>query len=584
MAMLRITRLRTLALLTLTVLVLASAATAGQTRLYAKGVRVCKPAVKANQATCLAMKRVFVKAGTPGAVTFHPAVMSAARPGVATIGPKGGLTPGDLWAAYQVTTGATAGSGQTVAIVDAYNDPKIAASLATFSTHYGLSSCTTGNGCLKIVNQSGAASPLPANDTTGWSVEETLDVEAVHAICQGCKIVLVEANNGNLSTLGAAENAAANTIHATEISNSFGGTENSNSTLAAEFNHPGIVITASSGDNGYYSWDNLTNGGTNRPWMPAAFPTVVSVGGTGLYLNQGGIRQNELAWNDDGPQAAYELAIGAPLGASGSGCSHFFTAPGWQTHVPNWSATGCGTKRLDNDVSALADPLTGFDIYDSYTCASGCPKTATWTTVGGTSLAAPIVAAIFALAGGAQGVPYPALTLYGHMSSAYDVTVGGSGYCDGEGAPQCTAGGTNPNLLGFGVVDCAWSSSGAAQPDTRACDAAPGYDGPSGVGAPNGMTMFTKTGPNFTISGAATATQNVSQSWSAASISDPFPGGSVSTSTGCSWAWGDGSHSLNTTCTPTAHTYTSTGTKTITLTVTDSYGITTAKTLMVTVS
>jgi subtilase family serine protease len=572
------------ALLSVALLVLASAATAGQTQLYAKGVRICKSRVKANHLTCFAMKRVFVKAGTPGAHPYYRTVL-ATTPNVATIGPNGGLTPGDLWAAYHVTTGATAGAGQTVAIVDAFNDPNIAADLATFSTQYGLAACTTGSGCLKIVNQSGAASPLPADDTTGWSAEETLDVETVHAICQGCKIVLVEANSTADSDFAAAENAAANTIHATEISNSFGGPEAANPTLQAAFNHPGIVITVSTGDDGYYSWDLLALGGTNVPNVPAAYNTVVAVGGTGLYLNQAGTtRANELVWNDNGPSAIYAQAFGQGLGAGGGGCSTLFSAQGWQTHVANWSGTGCGTKRLDADVSALADPLTGFDVYDSFTCASNCPTSPSWLTVGGTSLASPIVAAIYGLAGGAHSVSYPALTLYGHLSSAYDVTVGGNGWCDGEGAAQCTAGGTNPNLIGAGVTDCAWNAVGTAMPDDRACDAAPGYDGPSGVGAPNGMTMFTKTGPNFTISGGATATHNVTHHWLAASITDPFPGGSVSALTGCSWAWGDGSSNLNTTCTSTAHKYTSAGTKTITLTVKDNYGVTTAKTLKVVVS
>jgi hypothetical protein len=580
--MLRKIRFKAVALLSLAVLVSASAAIAGQTQLYARGVSVCKTAVKAHHATCFAMKRVFVKAGTHGATPYQP--LRAVTPNVQTVGPNGGITPADLWAAYHLTTGATAGSGQTVAIVDAYNDPNIAADLATFSAQYGLAACTTASGCLKIVNQTGATAPLPTNDSSGWSVEEALDVESVHAVCQGCKIVLVEGNSNSDADLGTAENTAASTIHATEISNSFGEPEFSDSTMQAAFNHPGIVITASTGDHGYYDWDKLTSGGTNKPQIPASYGTVVAVGGTALSLNQGGTRASEVVWNDNGPAAFWTQVFGQGIGAGGGGCSTLLNAQNWQTHVANWGGTGCGTKRLDADVSALADPLTGFDIYDSYVCASGCPSVPTWTTMGGTSLAAPIVAAIYGLAGGAHGVNYPALTLYGHLSSAYDVTVGGIGFCDGEGAPQCSAGGTNPNLLGYGIVDCAWNAVGTAQADDRACDAAPGYDGASGVGAPNGMTMFTKTGPNFTIGGGNTATHNVLKSWSATAITDPFPGGAVNTTTGCSWSWGDATSNVNTKCVSEAHKYTSTGTKTITLTVKDNYGVTTAKTLKVTVS
>jgi subtilase family serine protease len=576
--MLRKIRFNALVLLALAGLVSASAAIAGQTQLYAKGVRVCASTVKAGHSTCFAMKRVFVKAGTPGAAPYRPAVTGT--PNAATGGPAGGLTPADLWAAYHLPTGPTAGAGQTVAIVDAFSDPAIEADLAAFSSQYGLAACTTANGCLKIVNQSGATSPLPGSPSAGWVAQESIGVEAVHAICQGCKIVLVEATTNANSDLAIAENTAANTIHANEISNSFGGPETSDATFQAAFNHPGIVITAATGDDGYYSWDKLTSGGINVPNMPASYGTVVAVGGTGLYLNQAGTRAGELAWNDNGAQAVYLWAMGKQtFGASGGGCSTLIAAPGWQTHMASWSDTACGSKRLDADVSAVGDPLTGFDIKDSHNCGGQC-----WYSFGGTSVAAPIVAAIYALAGGAHGVPYPALTLYGHLGSAYDVTVGGNGYCDGVSAPPCSAGGTNPNLLGYGVTDCAWNAAGTAQVGTRACEAVPGYDGPSGVGAPNGMTMFTKTGPNFTFSGGNAATHNVSHSWSAVSIGDPFPGGLVNASTACSWSWGDATSNLNTKCTSEAHKYTSTGTKSLTLTVKDNYGVTTAKTLKVTVS
>lgn len=573
-------RFNAIALLSLLVLVSTSAAIAGQRQLYAKGVRVCNSTVKANHSTCFAMKRVFVKAGTPGAKPYRPA--GAGTPNAATAGPSGGLTPADLWAAYHLTSSATGGTGQTVAIVDAFSDPKIEEDLATFSSQYGLAACTTASGCFKIVNQNGATSPLPAGNSS-WAAEESIDVEVVHAICQGCKIVLVEATTNSDSDLAIAENTAANTIHANEISNSFGRPETPNPTFQAAFNHPGIVITASSGDDGYYSWDKLTSGGINVPNIPASYGTVVAVGGTGLYMNNAGTRESEVVWNDNGPEGVYLFAMGQTFGASGGGCSTLIAAPGWQTHMANWSGTACGSKRLDTDVSAVGDPLSGFDIRDSLGCSGLC-----WFSYGGTSVSAPIIAAIYALAGGAHGVPYPSITLYGHLGSAYDVTAGGNGYCDGVSTPQCTtyggnAFGINPNLAGYGLIDCAWNAAGTTQVDSRACNAAVGYDGASGVGAPNGMTMFTKTGPNFVISGGTAAKHLVSHSWSAKSITDPFPGGLVNTSTGCSWSWGDGTSSLNTSCTK-AHTYSSAGKKSITLTVKDNYGVTTAKLLKLTVS
>lgn len=562
----------------------ATTATAGTTQLYAKGVPICKtPAnlLTAHKATCFAMRRVLVKAGTPGARPYFK--LDTANPAV-TVGPAGGLTPSDLTGAYHLSG---TGSGQTVALVDAYNDPNINADLQTFDSHYGLSTCSTGNGCLKVVGQTGTSS-LPANDTTGWSGEETLDVEAVRAVCSACKIVLVEANSSSDTNLAAAVNTAANTIHATEISNSYGGPESGGASDASAYNHPGIVITASSGDDGYYDFDFLGGNGTiSQPNTPAAYPTVVAVGGTSLYLGSTATRSSETVWNDNGANDIFEQAFGGALGAEGGGCSLVYAAKGWQSNKTGYSAAACSGKRLVSDVSLVADPLTGFDIYDSYSCGGGCSTG--WMTIGGTSLSAPLAAAAYALSGGAHGVPYPAVTLYGHPTSVYDVTAGGNGFCGGMGAAQCSLAALgdptgNPNLAGAGVLDCAWNSAGVVvTAGERACDAAPGFDGPTGVGTPNSQTLFAKTGPSFTISGGSTATHGVAHSWSATSVTDPFPGGSVG-STGWTWNWGDGSTTSSTSATPAAHTYASAGTYTITATAKDNYGVAIAKTLVVTVS
>ena len=322
-----------------------------------------------------------------------------------------------------------------MAIVDAFNDPKINADLQTFDTHYGLAACSTSNGCLKVVGQTGTAT-LPANDTTGWSLEESLDVETVHSVCQKCKIILIETNNNSFANLETGEKEAA-TLKATEISNSFGGAETgATATDEAAYNHPGIVTTASAGDDGYFSFDHLA--AVNAPEEPASFNTVVAVGGTSLYLDQTGKRQSETVWNDNGPRDIFEQDFGQS-GAGGGGCSSLIAAQSWQHAVPNWSQTVCGTHRLSTDVSADADYLTGFDVYDSFECASGCVPSPGYYTIGGTSLASPIIASMWALAGGAHGVKYPSLNLYGHLGAAslYDVTVGGNGYCDGIGASNC---------------------------------------------------------------------------------------------------------------------------------------------------
>jgi len=536
--------------------------------LYAVGKRVCA-AKRPGVASCYAEIRKVVRKGTEGARPFRVAAGATAS---GTIGPAGGLTPGDLGSAYGLTT--TGGSGQTVAVVDAYNDPNINADLQSFDTHYGLATCSTTNGCLRVVNQSGG-STLPANDTSGWSVEETLDVETVHSVCQGCKVILVEANSPLNTDLATAENTAV-ALGAGEVSNSFGGPESGTSaSFQAAFNHPGVVLTASAGGSGYYFYDRLA--ATNQPGIPAAYNTTVSVGGTSLYLGQGAARQSETVWNDNGVRDVLQQALAAPLGAGGGGCSTLFSAQHRQTSLGAWGSTRCGSKRLVSDVSAVADYLTGFDIYDSYNCGSACSPAPGWLTVGSTSLSSPIIAAAYGLAGGAHGVAYPALTLYGHQGNAYDVTTGGNGWCAGEGAAQCP----NPNSLGYGIVDCAYTVGGTVAAGDRACDALAGYDGPTGVGSPDGITMFTRTGPSATISGPATVTHATKRSWNAATA-DPFPGGTVTSYT---WNWGDGTGSTTTTTGTAAHTYATGGvTRTITLTVTDNYGVTGTATYTVKVS
>ncbi len=551
--------------LALAVAIPSAVANGGTSQTYVKGVRICKTHVKAQHSTCFAMRRVVVKPGTPGA---KPLVL-ADTVGNATIGPAGGLTPSDIVSAYHFP--ASGGAGQTVAIVDAYNDPNIQADLNTFDTQYGL----TCSSCLTVHNMGTAPAD---NDATGWSVEESLDVEAVHAVCPGCHILLVEAISNSDANLASAENYAAGQ-HATEITNSFGGPESNAS--ASAYNHPGIVITASSGDDGYYNFDQLAPGGTNKPNTPAAYPTVIAVGGTSLYLTQNAIPQRsyETVWNTNGPKNVYANALGGPLGASGGGCSTLFTAPGWQSHMPGYSNAACAGKRLVADVSMVADPLTGFDIYDSYTCASGCPLSAQWMTLGGTSLASPLVAAAFGLIGGAHGIPNPAVSLYSHSrSTPYDVTVGGNGWCDGQGAPQCG----DFNLSGYGVLDCDYTAGGVVATGTGACDAAPGFDGPTGVGTPNGMTLFTNPSLSISaISGPATATHGTSGGPWTTPGTDPAPGGTIA----CTWNWGDGTTNTTPSCSGVSHTYTTTGAKTITVTTQDQYGIKgPTKTLGVTVS
>ena len=210
-------------------------------------------------------------------------------------------------------------------------------------------------------------------------------------------------------------------------------------------------------------------------------------------------------WDGDGPFNESYFEYGLAEGATGGGCSTLFTAEPWQQYAPGFAATGCGGKRLAADVSADANPYTGFDIYDSYECGEACKKLKAgrdWLTIGGTSLSTPLISSLYALAGGSGGVSYPSLTLYGHLGDAsdlYDVTEGGNGFCD-DGGLAC---GADEH---YGVnIDCE---------GTPACNAGPGFDGPSGVGTPNSLGLFEPLFPSAQITPPGTPKAGLAASFS----------------------------------------------------------------------
>lgn len=377
---------------------IAAASTPGASGLARSIVDVCGPAI-AGDARCNSKVVVYGTAVQPFAST------------------PSGYGPADLQSAYKLPS-STAGSGQTVAIVDAYDDPNAEADLGVYRSQFGLPPCTTANGCFRKVNQAGGTSYPRANG--GWAEEISLDLDMVSAICPNCHILLVEASSASFTNLGAAVNEAAK-LSATEISNSYGGSESSSDTSydATYFNHPGIAITVSSGDGGY---------GVE---YPAASQYVTAVGGTSLAKASSTARGwTETAWS-----------------GAGSGCSKYDAQQIWQTSL---SLSGC-SNRIVADVSAVADPNTGVSVYDSYTYRglSG------WLVFGGTSVSSPIIASVYALAGNAKSVIYGSYP-YSHTSSLFDVTSGSNGSCGGS--YLCTAG--------------------------------PGYDGPTGLGTPNGTGGF----------------------------------------------------------------------------------------------
>ncbi len=519
---------------------------------YAKIRRVC-PTPKPGDATCLALARVPVASAAAGEPGVRP--YTATR-GALESGPAGGLTPEELAMAYGYNP-AAGGSGQTIALVDAYDDPKIESDLATFDTEYGIAQCTKANGCFTKVSQSGSATVLPVHDKSGWSVEIALDVEMAHSACPNCKILLVEANNESFKNLAAAVGEAVS-LKATEVSNSYGGPEGQlGSAERGAYKHSGVVIAAATGDSGYDDWTRYSNEGepvaAEQPDAPASLPSVVAVGGTTLELNAVGKRASERVWNGNGVEDDGEFAEGA----TGGGCSTLFAAEPWQQATPGYAATGCAGKRVAADVSAVADPNTGFDIYDSYNCGPACEEFGGgegWLTIGGTSVSTPLISSLYALAGGGHGVEYPSLTLYGHLgesSSLFDVTEGGNGYCD-DGGLACGA-----NELEEATVDCE---------GTTACNAAPGFDGPSGVGAPNSLNLFKLLLPTAVLTPPNSLEASIPASFSASASSDPYPGAVLT----YSWNWGDGTPS-GTGVSPT-HSYSAQGEYTVKLIVTDSYG------------
>jgi Carbohydrate binding module (family 35)/Subtilase family len=326
-----------------------------------------------------------------------------------------GLGPADLQNAYKLPS-ASAGSGATVAIVDAFDDPKAESDLATYRSQFGLPPCTTANGCFRKVNQNGAASPLPKSDA-GWAGEISLDVDMVSAVCPLCKILLVEANTPSNDLFTAIDTAAK--MGAKFISNSWGGNESpgQDGFDQQHLNKPGVAITASSGDDGF------------GVIHPASSRFVTAVGGTSLRRATNSRGWTETAWS-----------------GAGSGCSAQSPKPPWQHD------TGCPRKTVA-DVSAVADPATGVAVFLTFG-GNG------WAVFGGTSASAPIIASVYALAGTPAGGTIPASYPYAHTGNLFDVTSGSNGSC-------------SPSYL---------------------CHAGTGFDGPTGLGTPNGTAAFAAGG------------------------------------------------------------------------------------------
>lgn len=375
--------------------------------------RVCAEKAKPGMVTCFAERQTDT-------------MRALLSPGVL----PSGFGPADLRSAYNLTAAGSASA--TVAIVDSNDDPNAESDLASYRSTYGLPPCTTANGCFKKVNENGQTSPLPSADS-GWAGEISLDVDMVSAICPNCHILLVEANQPSMADLGTAVNTAVS-MGAKYVSNSYGGGEDGSepSSDSSYFHHPGVAITASTGDSGY---------GIS---YPASSQYVTAVGGTSLSRNSSARGWGETAWS-----------------GAGSGCSGYVAKPAFQNVT-----TACG-KRAVADVSAVADPQTGVAVYQTYG-GSG------WAVYGGTSASAPIIASVYALAGTPGASDTPAAYPYSHTGNLNDVTSGSNGSC--SSSVQCNAG--------------------------------PGWDGPTGLGTPNGTAAFTAGAPSGGVTANNPGSQN----------------------------------------------------------------------------
>jgi subtilase family serine protease len=308
-------------------------------------------------------------------------------------GSPAGWAPADFQARYKLPV--SRGSGQIVAIVDPFDNPNVANDVATYRTNFGLGSVTFNK-----YNQLGQQYNYPPGDSA-WGVEEDLDVDMVSATCPKCTIYLVEANSNSGSDLQAAE-AEAVSLGARIVSNSWVCYASNSCVSEHYFDSPGVEYLGAAGDSG-----------SGLVGAPAAFDTVAAIGGT--QLSKKGSSYSETIWN-----------------ATGGGCATGIQKPKWQEIIPN---SVC-SYRITNDAAAEAGCSPGVAEYDSYNYGG-------WITVCGTSVAAPLLAGVFGLAGNAKQQK-GGMTFWRkpHQKHLYSIS-GGCGYrqgkyttCVGWGSPN----------------------------------------------------------------------------------------------------------------------------------------------------
>jgi hypothetical protein len=318
----------------------------------------------------------------------------------------------------------------TVAIVTAGHYPYTRASMDYYRTQMQLPPCTT---CFLELNQYNQKGPLPTWTGDGWGGETDLDVQMVSAICPTCNIVLVEAESDSTSDLEAAVSVAARNAH--WVSMSWGSPEmptdvNRNSTYVDASSKWHDLYVAGTGDWGY---------GAGNLLYPSTSPNVVGAGGTAPLPDAASARGfSETAWIN-----------------AGSGCSAYQAKPAWQSALPG-AGTGCTTKG-SADVSAVAGSNTAQTVgVQVWSNAIG------WSIYRGTSVATPIIATMYAIAGNQTAPNAPYTNAAAHPEWVNDITSGST--------TNCPAG------------------------DVRLCTATTGWDGPTGLGTPANVNLFLAPG------------------------------------------------------------------------------------------
>ncbi|MGA2255010.1 MAG: Ig-like domain repeat protein [Thermoguttaceae bacterium] len=412
-------------------------------------------------------------------------------------------TPAQIRTAYGINNLALDGTGQTIAIVDAYDDPQIYQALDTFDSQFGLTSSGptmyqqygAATSFLTVLNQNGQATSLPGTDPVGpgndnWEVETTVDVQWAHSMAPGAQIVLVEANSQSLADLMAAAATAAKQPGVSVVSMSWGFAEGQGVLAADEakydssFAVPGVTFVASTGDYG-----------AAAPVYPAFSPNVLAVGGTSLSLNADNSYNGEAGWGYT------SAALGTFIG-SGGGISQYESEPAYQEGV---QSTG---SRTTPDVSFVADPATGAWIADPYNLGPNNP----WEVVGGTSLSAPCWSGLIALVDqGRSAAGQPTLnsasptetqqSLYSLSQNDYHViTSGSNGYSAAAGYNLVTGLGTPvANLLVPDLIAGNFPTTGQVPPASATALVNSGTTGGNAGGTANVMNVFTA----LTMSGPA---------------------------------------------------------------------------------